>query len=112
VFVALALLATDAPDGSQAHGWRSVMRLLLVAAMIATLTLPALAQMGGVNGLGAGQGAGRAGAKASETPEEAAKKKEEDKARERAYSDAVKRIPAPAKKYDPWGTVRSSGDTH
>jgi hypothetical protein len=85
------------------------MRLFLIAALLAGLAMPAYAQMGGI---GASQGAGRASASGpKETPEEAAQKKAEEKVRERAFNDAVKRIPAPAKKFDPWGTVRSTGDS-
>lgn len=88
------------------------MRIFLIAATVGALALsivPSSAQVGGINGIGAGQGAGRAGAGGSpqQTPEEIAKKKEEDKVREREFTDAVRRIPAPAKKYDPWGNIRN-----
>jgi hypothetical protein len=86
------------------------MRIFLVVTMLGALTLPAYAQT--ANGIGGAQGAGRATQSKQETPEEAAKKKAEEKANERAFNDAVRRIPAPVKKYDPWGSVRSSSDAH
>jgi hypothetical protein len=85
------------------------MRIVLVATLIAVTTLPAYAQT--MNGIGAAQGASRAGAAGAPQQESAAavaKKKEEQKANERAFNDAVKRIPTPDKKYDPWGNVRDS----
>jgi len=73
------------------------MRILLVATMIAALTLPAYSQMG------SGKGGRSAGAqKSTEDPE---KKKRDDK----EFNEAIKRIPLPEKKYDPWGSVRSTG---
>jgi hypothetical protein len=87
------------------------MRIFLIAATVGALALsavPSSAQVGGINGIGPSQGAGRAGGGSpQQTPEEIAKKKEEDKAREREFSDAVRRIPAPNKKYDPWGNIRN-----
>ena len=87
------------------------MRIALIAMMIGVLALPAYAQT--MNGIGAGQGAGQAGRHGTgpsqqETAAAAAKKKEEQKANERAYNEALKRIPTPEKKYDPWGNVRDS----
>jgi len=75
------------------------MRIFLVAAMIAALTLPAYSQMGGGKG-GGGRTSGSE--KQAEDPE---KKKRADK----EFSEAIKRIPAPEKKYDPWGSVRGTG---
>jgi hypothetical protein len=86
------------------------MRILLVATMIAALTLPAYSQ--GMNGIGGAQGAGRAAGPKGVTPEEAARKKVEEKANDKAFNDAVKRIPTATKKYDPWGNLRSTGDAH
>jgi len=88
------------------------MRIVLVASLIAALTIPAFAQSQ-MNGIGGSQGAGRMGSSSPrETPEEAAKKKAEQKATDKAFSEAVKRIPVPDKKYDPWGNLRSTGDAH
>jgi hypothetical protein len=75
------------------------MRIFLVVTMIAALTLPAYSQVGG--GLGGGKGGGRS-EKPAEDPE---KKKRADK----EFNEAIKRIPAPEKKYDPWGSVRGTG---
>ena len=66
------------------------------------LTVPAYSQMGG--GITASQGAGRA-----HGPEEPKVDPAKKKADEKAFNDAVKRIPEPEKKHDPWGTVRQSG---
>jgi len=88
------------------------MRIVLIAMMIGALTLPASAQT--MNGIGGGQGAGQAagrpgsGPSQQETAAAAAKKKEEQKANEKAFNEALKRIPTPEKKYDPWGNVRDS----
>jgi hypothetical protein len=85
------------------------MRTFIVAAVIALLTVPAYSQVGG-GGMGGGMGRGGGGgggkgAKTSSTDSaaSAAKKKAEDK----AFNDAVKRIPNPEKKFDPWGGVRT-----
>jgi hypothetical protein len=83
------------------------MRILIVALMIVSLTLPAYAQMGGMGGgglggggLGGGKGGRKGAAKATSDPN-AAKK---NMAEEKAYNDALKRIPN--KPFDPWGGVR------
>jgi len=77
------------------------MRYFIVAIIVAVATAPALAQTGGIGGA---QGAGRAQAMGrNNTPAEDPAKK---KAEERAFNDAVKRIPASDKKFDPWGNVR------
>jgi len=64
------------------------------------LTIPAYSQFGGIN---ASQGAGRVGAS-----QESKVDPEKKKADEKAFNDAVKRIPLLEKKYDPWGTVRQN----
>jgi hypothetical protein len=74
------------------------MRIFIVALMIVSLTLPAYAQMGGMGG--GGMGSRKGAAKATSDPN-AAKK---NAAEERAYNDALKRIPN--KPFDPWGGVR------
>jgi hypothetical protein len=78
------------------------MRILIVAMATALLTVPAYSQAGG--GINAAQGAGRAA-----RPEEPKVDPEKKKADEKAFNDAVTRIPPPEKKYDPWGTVRQNG---
>jgi hypothetical protein len=74
------------------------MRIFVVALMIASVTLPAHAQMGG------GRGAGKGATKATSDPDAAKKKAAEDK----AYNDALKNIPAPNKPFDPWAGIRDS----
>jgi len=74
------------------------MRILIVAVATALLTVPAYSQSNGIN---ASQGAGmaqRAGA-----PEEPKVDPAKKKADEKAFNDAIDRIPSPQKKYDPWG---------
>jgi hypothetical protein len=66
------------------------------------LTIPAYSQMGGIN---ASSGAGRAG----RPPEEPKVDPAKQKADEKAFKDAISRIPPAEKKYDPWGTVRQNG---
>jgi hypothetical protein len=85
------------------------MRIFIVAATIAVLTVPAYSQIGGGGGGGGGGiggidlsgGEGHKGV--AETAANAAKKKAEDK----AFGDAIKKIPVPQKKSDPWGGVRN-----
>lgn len=79
------------------------MRILVVALATALLTVPAHSQFGGING---SQGAGRAqrGAAPEEPKVDPAKKKADEK----AFNDAINRIPLPEKRYDPWGTVRQN----
>ena len=68
--------------------------LTVAAALLAVLTLPAEAQMGG----------GRHGRGGSDT--KAADKA--PKVDEKAYKDALKRIPDSREKYDPWSGARPS----
>jgi hypothetical protein len=82
------------------------MRLFVAAISIALLTVPAYPQAG--NGIGAAQGAGRAAAPPKDTVVDPVQKAKDEK----AFKDAVNRIPVPEKKYDPWGTVRAGGATH
>jgi hypothetical protein len=67
----------------------------------ALLTVPAYSQVSGIN---AAQGAGRV-----QRPQEPRIDPAKKKADEKAFNDAVSRIPLPEKKYDPWGTVRQNG---
>jgi hypothetical protein len=93
------------------------MRIFIVAAMIAVLTVPAYSQMGGggmggggmgggggSGGMGMGRGGGKDGKGVAETAASAAKKKAEDK----AFAEAIKKIPGSGKKFDPWGGVRDA----
>lgn len=74
------------------------MRPIIAAILMAALTVPAYSQ----SGIGAGGPGGRGGRPPSAPAVDPEKKKAEDK----AFNDAVKRIPLPEKKYDPWSTVR------
>ena len=78
------------------------MRIVLAAAVLALLMVPAVSQVGGVN---AAAGAGKASRPAEEPKVDADKAKADEK----AYKDAVSRILPPEKKYDPWGNVRANG---
>jgi uncharacterized protein YecT (DUF1311 family) len=70
------------------------MRILaMVAALLAVLALPAHAQMGG----------GKRGQRTN-TNEANQKKTKVD---EKAYQEALKRIPDPKEKYDPWGMTKT-----
>ena len=77
------------------------MRIFVVALAIVMLAMPAHSQ--GSMGAGAGKPADRA---PPPPPPDAQQKKKDEK----AFNDAVNRIPAPDKKYDPWGVVRGSGN--
>jgi uncharacterized protein YecT (DUF1311 family) len=69
--------------------------LAVIMALLAVLALPAQAQMG----------AGKRGKRNSDDTNQADKKKA--KADEKAYQDALKRIPEPKEKYDPWGMTKT-----
>jgi hypothetical protein len=75
------------------------MRIAIIAVATAFLTVPAYSQTGGINSAGAGRAL---------RPEEPKVDPAKKKADEKAFNDAVKRIPMPEKKYDPWGTVRQN----
>ena len=69
------------------------MRTLAIAmAVLALLAVPVQAQMGG----------GKRGQKSDNTNAADKKPKVDDK----AYQDALKRIPEPKEKYDPWSGAR------
>jgi hypothetical protein len=74
------------------------MRIIVVLVTIVALIAPAYAQS--QNMPNPGKPSNRSPATAPVDPE---KKKKEDK----AFNDAVKRIPEPEKKFDPWGVVRN-----
>ena len=87
------------------------MRIFIVALMIASLTLPAYAQVGGIGGgmggmggggMGGGKGARKGAAKATSDPNAAQKKAAEEK----SFNEVLKRIPDSNKPFDPWGGVR------
>ena len=67
--------------------------LAVVAVLFAALAMPAEAQMGGGR---IGRGAGDNTKTEDKTP----------KVDDKAYKDALKRIPEPKEKYDPWGGAR------
>jgi hypothetical protein len=70
------------------------MRTLAIAvAVLALLALPAQAQMGG----------GKRGHKSDDTNAANKKPKVDDK----AYQEALKRIPEPKEKYDPWAVTKT-----
>ena len=69
--------------------------LAVIVAVLAVLALPAHAQMGG----------GKRGKRNTDDTNQADKKKA--KADEKAYQDALKRIPDPKEKYDPWGMTKT-----
>ena len=66
------------------------MRILVVAALLASMTLPAQAQMGGRRHPNDG----------AQTEQ---KKSQVD---EKAYKAALDKIPEPKEKYDPWAAAR------
>ena len=70
--------------------------LAVIVALVALLQLPAEAQMGG----------GKRGQRNTDDTNQAEKKKKA-KAEEKAYQDALKRIPDPKEKYDPWGMTKT-----
>jgi hypothetical protein len=78
-----------AGDGKGEQGMRT---LTVAAALLALLVLPAEAQMGGGRRHGGGDD----------------KKADQKKPQidEKAYKEALKRIPEPKEKYDPWSGAR------
>ena len=72
--------------------------LAVIVALLAVLALPAQAQMGG----------GKRGQRNTDDTNQADKQKKA-KADEKAYRDALKRIPDPKEKYDPWGNDEDTG---
>jgi hypothetical protein len=67
--------------------------LAIAAAVLALLAVPVQAQMGG----------GKRGRKSDDT--NAADKK--SKVNDKAYQEALKRIPEPKEKYDPWAVTKT-----
>lgn len=72
-----------------------ILRATVLAALLAVLTAPALAQTPSMNLLPDFQ---------TKTPEE----KEADAVKERAYRDSLRKIPDAKSSSDPWGTVRGA----
>ena len=68
----------------------------VIVALLAVLPLPAQAQMGD----------GKRGHRNTDDTNQADKAKKA-KAEEKAYQDALKRIPDPKEKYDPWGMTKT-----
>jgi hypothetical protein len=64
--------------------------LMIAAATLALMAMPAHAQMGGKRNQGGGK-----------PPEQVTKKVDE-----KAYKAALERIPDPKEKYDPWGVTK------
>ena len=69
--------------------------LAVIVALVALLLLPAEAQMGG----------GKRGQRNTDDTNQVDQNK--TRADEMAYQDAVKRIPDPKEKYDPWGMTKT-----
>ncbi len=68
--------------------------LSIVMAILALLVVPAQSQMGG----------GKRGHKTDDTKTDDKKK---DKVSDKAYQEALKRIPEPKEKYDPWAVTKT-----
>jgi hypothetical protein len=76
------------------------MRLILAATLVAALAVPVYAQFDGLD-------IGPSGGIVRPRAEDPTKKLEVEK----AYKEGVNKIPTPAaKKVDPWGTVRDTGN--
>lgn len=69
-------------------------RVAVTVAMLALMILPVQAQMGGGGGGRRHQGDDK-------------KSEQKPVVDEKAYKDALKRIPEPTTKYDPWGIARA-----
>ena len=80
------------------------MRLIVAATLVAALAVPAYAQF---DGLDIGPSGGAISGIVKPRVEDPTKKLEVEK----AYKDGINKIPTPAaKKVDPWGTVRDTGN--
>jgi len=71
------------------------MRTLTIAAIVASLAMPAYAQKG--------PAFSKPGTK---TDAEKAAEEKQRKAEEKAYKDSVSRVPDKEQKFDPWGNMR------
>jgi hypothetical protein len=81
------------------------MRPFISAILIAVLTAPAYSQ----GSIGNGGGGRPSQVNAART---AAENAEKSKAEDKAFTDAIKRMPRAEKKYDPWGIVRETPKEH
>ena len=79
-----------------------MIRVLVAAITIALLASGAFAQDAG----GFGGGKGGKGRKSQQNTEQQNADKAKQKAADEAYQAAVKKIPDPKEKYDPWKIVR------
>ena len=75
-----------------------IARLPVIALTVASLSVPAAAQ---------GMSHGTKHRAATQTTDQT-----KDKANDKDYKAALDRLPVPEKKYDPWGTARSTTGTH
>jgi hypothetical protein len=75
------------------EGCRMMKTLSIVVAILTLLVVPAQSQMGG----------GKRGHKSDDTKTDDKKNKVSDK----AYQEALKRIPEPKEKYDPWAVTKT-----
>jgi hypothetical protein len=71
-------------------------RLMVAAALLALIAMPAYAQMGGK--------------RAPKSDDKKVDQSASKKADEKAYKAALERIPEPKDKYDPWGVARPAAD--
>ena len=71
--------------------------LAMAAAVLALVAASAQAQMGG-----------KRGHKSDDDPAKAAEDAKKKTADDRAYQDALKRIPDPKEKFDPWAVAKPS----
>jgi len=72
--------------------------LAMAAAVLALVAMPAHAQMGG--------GGGKRGHKTDDDPAKAADAAKKKKADDKAYQEALKRIPDSKEKFDPWAVTK------
>jgi hypothetical protein len=75
-------------------GRQAMKTLMVAAAMVALIAMPAQAQMGGKHKSDTGT-----------------KTEEPKKIDEKAYKAALEKIPEPKEKYDPWGIARPGDPT-
>lgn len=73
------------------------MRIVVIAILLGLMAWPVQAQMGGGGRRGGGGGG-----------EDKAGDQKKSKIDDKAYKEALKRIPEPKEKYDPWGVARPS----
>jgi hypothetical protein len=81
------------------------MRLLVATLALALLAGPVCAQSVGGMGGGGGKGGGK-GKNAAQNNDQQKDSAQKNKAADDAFKAAMKRIPDPKEKYDPWRVVR------